>query len=224
VQIREIKFKMKKILSYLVISVLLSACASSYQRPTNGDLKNVRRLSVVLVGEPDFKVLDSRATDLGPGVLFGVVGAIANSAITNASDAGKEQQMAAQTAGLSYRESFESELKRLLEESKRFEKIDFHDRLAAPKKDEDAILELTIVEWGIRVVNQQTDQLSPYMVIHITLKDQQGKILWKERESQVGRSAHFLNEYYNQENLLKEAMKTIVKDTTYRIASTLIYS
>ena len=153
-----------------------------------------------------------------------MVGAIANSAITNSADSDKEKELAAQTAETSYQEAFKNELKKLLDESKRFEKIDFYNDVIGLKESSDAVLELVIQEWGVRVINQQTNQLAPYMVVDITMKDSKGKILWKERESQVGSSSHFFNEYRDKENLLKESMEAIVKDSAYRIASTLIYS
>jgi len=208
----------------LTTATLLSSCATAYHRPAQGSFKEVSRLSIVITGKSKFKVLDSRATDLGPGVLFGVVGAIANSAITNSADSDKEKELAAQTAETSYQEAFKNELKKLLDESKRFEKIDFYNDVIGLKESSDAVLELVIQEWGVRVINQQTNQLAPYMVVDITMKDSKGKILWKERESQVGSSSHFFNEYRDKENLLKESMEAIVKDSAYRIASTLIYS
>lgn len=186
-------------------------------------MKQVNHLVVVVAGEPEFKVLSHRATELGVGVLFGAVGAIANSAYTNSMDSQLEDRLEPQIRQISYRESFETQLKQFLEESKRFQKIDFYEK-AAREQSFDAILELSIKEWGIKLIDQRTEDLVPFMTIEIKLTDSNGKIIWKEREVEVGRSGHTIEKYNSQENLLKDTLRTVLKDTAYRITSTLVYS
>lgn len=88
----------------------------------------------------------------------------------------------------------------------------------------DALLELSIEEWGLRLIDQRSEYLVPYMIIEIKLTDQKGKILWKEKEIEVGRSAHAFSKYLNQKGLLEETIRSTLKDAAYRIASTLLYS
>ena len=216
-----------KVRCFLAVFLVLhfAGCAgSAYLRPAQGDLTHVKRLAVVVEGEPEFKVLDHRATGLGAGALFGVVGVMVNSAYNNSKDSKQEDKLEPQTKRISYRESFIEQLKKLLEESKRFQKIDFIDEKVAQAESFDAVLKLSIQEWGIKVIDERAGGLVPFMTVEIALTRQNGRVVWKERDDEVGSSAHSIEEYRGRENLLSDTVQTVVKDTAYRITSTLIYS
>ena len=216
---------MKKIQKFVLFGLILAGCGgTNYLRPSQGAFAHIEHVAIVVNGEPDFKVLDSRATDLGPGVLFGAIGAIANSAYTNSKDATQEKELKPQTSQISYRETFVDQIKKFLQESKRFSKIDFYEQSNLKDQSVDAVLELSICEWGIRLINRQSSDLVPFITVEIRLTDSKGKVLWKERDVEVGHSGHSVAAYRTEENLLKDSLHAVLKDTAYRIVSTLIYS
>lgn len=209
----------------LVLTVTFVGCTStSYLRPAQGTLANINNLGVFVVGEPEFKVLDKRATGLGVGVLFGAVGAIANSAYTNIKDSKQEDKLKGRTDVISYREIFIDELKHSLEESKRFEEVEFYEQPLPKRESLGALLELSIQEWGIKLINQEKGGLVPFITIKIELIGEDGRALWKEKDVAVGRVSYTVEEYRAQENLLAESLEAVLSEAANRITSTLIYS
>lgn len=211
--------------------VLLAAVACgpvhSTVRPDAGNLANVRRVAVLVVEDGAFTVVKERAKATATGAaLFGIVGAAVSAAANQSMDSGEADKARPGLAGFTpatvLRESFVETLK-----SSGRVAVDVADSEAGLQalKGHDAIVRLTIKEWGVRLPTRAiSDQLAPFVEVQARMSRVPGQdVLWDEHEVALGRGRHDLARYQSDGTLLRSELTETVHEAGYRLANHLIY-
>lgn len=214
----------------LTLVVLLAAVACgpvSTVRPDADNLANVRRVAVLVVEDGGFMVIKERAKATATGfALFGVVGAAVSSMANRTMDSGEADKVRPGLAGFSptsvLRESFVETLK-----SSGRVAVDVADSEAGLQAltGHDAIVRLTIKEWGVRLPNPSiSDQMAAFVAVQARMSRVGSQdMLWDEHEVALGRGRHELSQYQSDATLLRNELTETVHDAGYRLANHLIY-
>lgn len=222
--------------SLLLMSLGVSACGPVHQTrsPQAAELKTIKRVAVVVVGDEAFQVVVERATGkaAAAGATGGAVGGLLGFAIAGgiaASQAKSRDDDAAKTLldrvkgfrpHASVAESFAASLR----ESGRYEVVvlDKDPGAAAPY---DAIAEFRIEEWGVRLATPaDPGRLAGFVTLQARLaRSGSDDVLWREHDTVLGQQRLDLWTLRSEEALLRTELQAVALDAGRRMALRMLY-
>lgn len=212
-----------------VVLLTLGACGPLHStvRPDTSNLATVKRVAVIVVEDGGFTVINERAKATATGAaLFGIVGAVVSSAANQSMDSGEADKARPGIAGFSptrvLRDSFVEALKssgRLLVDT-----VDSEAGLQTAK-DHDAVIRLTIKEWGVRLPARAiSDRLAAFAEIQARMTAGRGQaVVWDEHEVALGSGRYELAEFQRDASVLRDQLTETFHNAGYRLANHLIY-
>jgi hypothetical protein len=168
----------------------------------------------------------SKATTT-PGVLFGVIGAAVASAYNSSQDSGKAKLLTPHLAGFSSRSTFLDAFQKTLRESQKPIEVTLVDKelQADEAKKYDAVLTLTIQDWGLRVpAASQADDLAAFVDIAAKMVMTKGDlVLWDEHDTVLGQGRQAFAAYQQDGAMLRAELKDTMETAGARLAGRLAY-
>ena len=206
----------------------LAACGPIHTtvRPTISHLGGVQRAAVVVIEDGAFTVVKERARATATGaVLFGVIGAAVASAANHGMDREETDKIRPGLAGFSPAPPLRDAFVDALKSSGRIEVQVVDSERELQGKDHDAIIYLTIKEWGVRLPSRAiSDQLAAFAEIHARMtRGRSQEVLWDEHEVSLGNGRHDLSGYRQDAAMLRGELTDMLQSAGYRLANLLIY-
>ena len=206
----------------------LTACGPIHTtvRPTVSHLTGVQRIAVVVVEDGAFTVVQERAKATATGaILFGVVGAAVASAANHGMDRDETDKMRPALGDFSPTFSLRDAFVDALKSSGRIEVDVVDSERALQGKSPDAIIRLTINEWGVRLPSRAiSDHLATFAEIQARMtRTSNQEILWDEHEVSLGSGRHDLAAYRLDAGLLRTELTDMLQSAGFRLANLLIY-
>jgi len=208
--------------------MFLGACGPVNKniQPTSDNLSRIKAVAVVVPEEPEVTVYCDRAkATAAPALMFGLIGAAIASGHNQSLDQNKADQIAPNVTDMSCRSIFSDAFSKRLESSNKFEKIDLFDN---PKDVDsgqyDAIVSFNIVNWGLRLVNQDSDEMSSFIEMDILMNDtNSGTVLWQQREVALGQEQQKFETYVDDGEGLRKSLQRTAHELGDSVANTLLY-
>lgn len=215
---------------FLFLLVLIAvSCGPVHQavQPTAEDIRNLKRIAVVVPNEGAFLVLLDRATATpAPAVLFGLVGAAIASAYNESRDTEKMTALTPNVTGVSTRATFADGFTQRLKDSGRQNDIRLLD--APPDENAtktfDAVLTFNIKTWGLRLANRDEERLAPFVEVETILRrSSDGHTLWNMHDTFLGQKRAYFSDYKENAAMFRNEMKDTVANAGARMAMRIIY-
>ncbi|MBI4527016.1 MAG: hypothetical protein HY695_24740 [Deltaproteobacteria bacterium] len=216
---------------------LIASCVSVTPppRPTAAALAGIKRLAVVVPPTPAFVIVQSRLK-AAPGAValgsaFGLLGLLAATVGTSASqqsaDEKQAQHVSPHVGQYQPRVVFLDTLQRTVRDAARFEFVEPME--VAPTgpaaKAFDAVVSVTIKEWGLRLTpTRERDELGGFvdLTTRIVLTTD-GREVWDEELRIAGQRSHTIQEYGAEADLLLRELTETLQAAGRRVAVGLLY-
>ncbi len=212
----------------ILLLVALSACGGAYVlRPTETDLKPIRSIGVVIPKEGKATVIYERArATAGPAVMFGLIGATVASVSNATRDGSMAKSLQPVLEGFSCRTVLFDAFQRALMASGRFAEVRLLDAAPDAKAGNapDGVVTLTIHDWGLRLIQQNSELLSTFVEVEADLRGAQGgHRLWDEHDTFLSGRSHNLSTYQGDGSLLKAELTDAIQRAGGELAGQLAY-
>lgn len=206
----------------------LAACGPIHTtvRPTVSHLTTVQRVAVVVIEDGAFQVVKERAKATATGaVLFGVVGAAVASASNHGMDRDEADKIRPRLGDFSPTAPLRDSFVEALKSSGRLEVDVVDSERAREGRSHDAVIRLTINDWGIRLPSRAiSDQLAAFAEIQARMtRGSSQELLWDEHEVSLGNGRHDLAAYRQDGALLRSELTDMLQSAGFRLANLLIY-
>ena len=216
-------------LSLLFLLSIMVSCGPVHQaiQPMADDVRNLKRLAVIVPDDGTFIILLDRATATpAPAVLFGLIGAAIASAHNESRDNDKMTALKPHLESFSTRAAFAEAFSQTLKDGDRQNDIRLFD--AAPgeaeSKNFDAVLTFNIKNWGLRLPNRDEERLSPFIEMETTmLRASDNKVLWNTHDTFLGQKRSYFSDYKEDGSMLRNELKSTVANAGARMAMKVIY-
>jgi len=196
-------------------------------QPTTDNLREVKKLALVIPTDGSFTVMMDRATATAtPAILFGLVGAAVASAHNQSLDNDKINALTPHLTGFSSRSTFIDSFNQTIKESGRATDIRVFDKeLDATKaKQYDAVITLNIRDWGLRLANRDEERLAGFIELEISMVRAQGnQTLWDEHDTVLGQGRRYFSEYREDANMFRNELRETIQRAGARTATKIAY-
>lgn len=194
--------------------------------PEPGQLRDIKKLAVVVEQKGDFEVIHSRATaDSTAGVMFGLIGVAIAGGIDEGEDKDRAAKLAPSISELSCCSLFANSLAAISSAS-RFETV----QILSEKPDKntqskfDAVVTFEIQKWGLRIVASETGELSGFVELNMNMKTTaDNKTIWDQRHVVIGQGQELFNTYSLNAELLRNELRQTIEQAASRMSNLLIY-
>jgi hypothetical protein len=209
-------------------AVSLAACGPVHTtvRPTVSHLAGVQRVAVVVAEDGAFTVVKERAKATATGaVVFGLVGAAVASAANHGMDREEADRIRPGLTGFSPASPLRDAFVGALKGGGRIEVDVVESERLLQGQDHDAIIRLTIKDWGVRLPSRAiSDKLAAFAEIEARMtRGRSQEVLWDEHEVSLGNGRHELAAYRQDAVLLRGELTEMLQGAGYRLATLLIY-
>jgi hypothetical protein len=221
--------RLRVLVGVMLTFATIMACGPVYRtvRPTDAELKPIRSIGVVIPKEGEATVIFERArATAGPAFMFGLVGATIASAGNATMDSNKAKTVRPLLKDFSCRTVLFNAFQRALSASGRFAEIRLLDKAPDAKAGDapDGVVTLAIHDWGLRLMQQDSEQLSAFVEIEADLRGiREQRWLWDEHDSFLSGRAHNLSEYQGDGALLKAELTDAIERAGGELAGQLAY-
>jgi adenosine deaminase len=87
----------------------------------------------------------------------------------------------------------------------------------------DAILTFRVVSWGIRLIQEEPDLMSPFIELEVKMVYvPTSKVLWDDCDKYIGQNRFPLHAYQNQKELCKKEIQETIVDVVEYISRMLL--
>jgi hypothetical protein len=220
---------------FLIFAIIPSSCTSTTGtriQMNQASLSKVRTLGIVIKQQEDFSVRMSRDRTTNTGAaFFGLVGVGVENAVRASNDSEHTQRLKSGIERFDPSKKLGESLKARLEASRQFDNVEY---LSAEKEDAnksasyDAILEVTLGEWGLRLCigygEADRGRLQAALELSSRLfptKDA-GASIWERNEIHMEGTCHVMEELKSEERLLK-ALSRAVDRAAGRTANEILF-
>jgi hypothetical protein len=191
------------------------------------DAGKIKTLAVVIPKDGEFTVLLDRATaTTAPAAMFGLIGAAVASSHNKSLDEEKMKALAPHLSGFFARSVFIESFLKTLTESGQFEGAQIFDRHLGGNEISkyDAVLTLTINDWGLRLPSQSEERLAGFLELEAKMsRSKDNQVLWDEHDTILGQRRHFFSEYKADGSMFRSEIEETVKTAGARAATKIAY-
>jgi hypothetical protein len=211
------------------LTVFIMSCGPVHRaiHPSPDDVRNLKRIAVMVPNDGTFIVLLDRATaTAAPAVLFGLIGAAIASAHNESRDTERMTALNPSLAGFSSRATFAAAFAQAVKSGARQSDIQVFEEL--PDETEikkfDAVLTFDIKNWGLRLPKQDEEQLAPFIELQTTLIRSSDKLtLWNMHDTFLGQKRTYFSDYKENGPMLRDETKETIANAGTRMATRIMY-
>lgn len=218
---------MKKLclLSMASVIALLSSCAVHNQIRMNET--GHAQLSNILVAIPDtgeFEVLYDRArTTSTSAVFFGLIGAAVTGAIEESNDSAVEEKIVGRLEDPDFPRKLEKAMKKTFSEERSPITVVYAKSIPSDSDAYDAVGSFKILQYGFSLTNQDSEDLSAYILMHVYARSNTGEVLWDDREKIISHRRASISDLQNDPTLASELLDYVANEAGEKIAYNIIY-
>jgi hypothetical protein len=228
---REWPDKIKGFLPVILVHLLIltASCGPVYKtvQLKPDDIGNIKTLAVVIPVDGEFTVVLDRATATAtPAFMFGLIGAAVASSHNKSLDNEKVNALAPHLAGFSARTVFIESFRKALTESGQLKETQIFDRHLGGNEagKYDAIVTLTIKDWGLRLPAQTEERLAGFIELEAKMsRTKDNQILWDEHDTILGQRRQYFSEYKDDGSMFRSEIEETVKTAGARAATKIAY-
>ena len=167
-------------------------------------------------GPGEFTVIDARMDETATaGVFFGLVGAIANSAVNGAQDAELADRWRATAAELDLSGIIYNSFLETLS-------ADESVTLSDDKKQAGHRLEIALKDWGLIRRNRESGEMRAFINVNVVMKTNRGRTTWRSYPNRVGKFISADLDDFTDEVFRRE-LTTLARKIGQNIAYEIIY-
>lgn len=218
-------------LIFLMSVLFLCSCTTTTGTKishTQNTLSKINKIGIIVNKENEFSVRLSRDKMTTTSTcLFGLLGyAIEHSARANI-DQNLANEFRPQIGIFNPEKHMEEKLLYYLQSAKVFRAVEIgkaEDHALLKKMQFDAVLKITIKEWGLRlcVGADKKEQLQAGIDIHALLIEH-GTTIWERNELYIDRDCHSLEELRSQKEIVENNLARAVDDLSARIVNEICF-
>lgn len=210
-----------------ILALLVSACGPVHKNVSldkNG-AESIRFLAVEMESKGDFEVIMERATaTAGPAVMFGLIGAAVASAHNNSLDIEKEKRISKYIDNIDHQTSVSNGLYEGLKVQNNFSVVD----ATSPENNAaDSVLELTIQDWGLKVVDKRhgASSLTPFVQIKCVVRHKSdNKKMMDLQETYFGDNSHSFDKYESDGQMLIDELQSVLHKAGRQVGTRMAYT
>ncbi len=211
----------------LVIALLfLQACATHNEvRVAHTKDIPINNLAIVVPEKPgDFELLYDRARSTATGAaMFGLIGAAVSEGYNSSNDSKKESYIAKAVQSQDYNQILRTSLTETFRQDSSIQITHFNSRPEVMGEGIDAVAYVDVEEYGFSFSNQNSENLSPYVVLTIKVESSGGQVIWDNREKFVGESVGYFYELKRDSEIASRSLKELFDEVGSRVSYNIIY-
>jgi hypothetical protein len=206
--------------------ILLQACATHNEvRVSHTKDISINSLAVVVPEtQGDFELLYDRARSTATGAaMFGLIGAAVSEGYNSSNDSKKESYIAKDVQSQDYNQILRNSLTETFREDSSIQVKHFNSRSEVVGEGIDAVAYVGVEEYGFSFSNQNSENLSPYVVLTIKVESSSGQVIWDNREKFVGESVGYFYELKRDGAIASRSLKELFDEVGSRVSYNIIY-
>lgn len=217
----------------LLVVLLLSACTTTSGTrlsASQGDLAKIKKLGTVVKSEEGFSVRQAREKMTGTGIfLASVVGLAIEAGLRSASDSKEEETLKPVIGNFDPTRLLAEHLTNALRAQPEFRTADTattSDPSVLRREGFDALLEVTVKEWGLRVcsTSDDTENVQAGFSVHGRLLHLDiGSPIWERSEVYLDGECHPVEAFRSRDGLLRTALSRAAERLARRIVNDLMF-